>query len=136
LQAIIRTGIWSKQDPLAISRSENAIQKTAVIVDCFRNAQPCGPPLWGIQQIPSRDAEKRAMDVAVYGTYGIMEIVKGCSAVTAARKFVTLVEGINDHHATKTDPFPHKGLLKTDRLAQNQLEYASNRDYPPELCLF
>ncbi|MCG6451140.1 FAD-dependent oxidoreductase, partial [Vibrio parahaemolyticus] len=71
-------------------RTQRAIEHMSQFVPAFARAEVGGKPLFGAQQIPGDDATLRAADVTFEAHhYARIEVVKGSSALEAARKIVS-----------------------------------------------
>lgn len=75
------------------TRTENAIDGVAKYVPSFKSATVGGPPLFGAQQIPGKDASLRVGEVSFpYRSYARSEIVKASSALTVANQIIDKIQ--------------------------------------------
>ncbi len=87
LQRKLTSG-WSQ--PALVERTLKSIQHMSQFIPEFSYAEVGGSPLFGAQQIPGSDASLRAADVTFEAdNYARIEVVKGSSALEAARRIVS-----------------------------------------------
>jgi hypothetical protein len=127
---------WSEQ--ATRERTLRAIEHVGQFIPMYRQAQVCSKPLFGAQQIPGRDETLRAADVSFSGQqYARIEIVKGSSALEAARKIV-------DHwHLGSQRATPDTSIeqqhpvcisLRSEAVEAFAIRLAQSRSYPVELA--
>lgn len=140
LQQKIDSG-WSNQ--ASDARSCRAIEHIAQFIPVYTQAIPHGKPLYGAQQIPGEDATLRAADVTFEAQhYARLEIVKGSSALEAARKLVQHWALVPEEKQTSNDAesasierqHPISMALSADEVEQRAIALAVQRGYPTALA--
>lgn len=127
------------QTPDIAARTQDAIAHLARLLPAFGNAEVCGKPLYGAQQIPGSDPSLRAADVSFEGNhYARVEIVKASSALTAADRIVDKLAELGwlEHKAQPL--LPSLALTKdqsASEVEQEAVRLARERGYPDELAL-
>ncbi|WP_200796897.1 FAD-dependent oxidoreductase [Vibrio quintilis] len=135
LQAKLDDG-WEEQ---AIQvRTERAIAHVGQFIPDYCDAEVFGKPLFGAQQIPGHDATLRAADVSFSRHhYARMEIVKGSSALEAARKIVArwqLGDETDIDKGSIEQQHPVCTSLQAGEVEQFAIELAGSRNYPAGLA--
>jgi glycine/D-amino acid oxidase-like deaminating enzyme len=137
LQSKISTG-WSAE--ATQHRSQRAIDHLSQFIPSYQSATVSSKPLFGAQQIPGRDSTLRAADVSFSDdNYARIEIVKGSSALEAARKIVThwaLVDSsfVNDDERSIEALHPVSMSISEVAIEERAIELAKQREYPIELA--
>lgn len=140
LQQKMESG-WSNH--ASEERSRRAIEHIAQFIPAYAQANPNGKPLYGAQQIPGEDATLRAADVTFEEqNYARLEIVKGSSALEAARKLVqhwALAPGEkqtsnNAESASIERQHPISLALSADEIERRAIALAIQRGYPTALA--
>lgn len=125
---------WSNQ---ALSeRTLRAIKHMSQFVPEFACAEIGGSPLFGAQQIPGEDASLRAADVTFEANqYARIEVVKGSSALEAARKLVATWQ-LADVDAGLSIEQQHPVCLSfsEQQIEQKAIQLAEQRGYPIALA--
>ncbi|MEZ9231653.1 FAD-dependent oxidoreductase [Vibrio amylolyticus] len=124
------------QDDAMSSRTLKAITHMEQFIPSFGSALITAKPLYGAQQIPGEDATLRSTDVSFENhNYARVEVVKGSSALEAARKIVShwsLVDGPNQ---SIESIHPVSLSLSYAQVEEKATELAVSRAYPKELAL-
>lgn len=102
----------------------------------FSYAEVAGTPLFGAQQIPGEDASLRAADVTFEAShYARIEIVKGSSALEAAKKIVSTWQLINHVIPSSIEQqHPVSMSLTEQEVEQKAMQLAQKRGYPIALA--
>ena len=112
-------------------RTQSAINHIIDLIPTFTGAEPAGPPLFGIQQIPGTDASNRTADAAFSGEkYARVEIIKLSSALTAANKVARKLAALNYSVGEGNALTP----LSYDDVKVRAEEVASERGFPASLA--
>ncbi|MDF4792303.1 FAD-dependent oxidoreductase, partial [Vibrio parahaemolyticus] len=125
---------WSSQ---ALSeRTLRAIQHMSQFVPEFACAEVGGNPLFGAQQIPGVDASLRAADVTFEANqYARIEVVKGSSALEAARRLVSTWQLADvDSGLSIEQQHPVCLSFSEQQIEQKAIELAEQRGYPIALA--
>jgi len=121
---------WS--DEVKSKRTDAAIRHMSRFIPSFCEAEYGGKPLFGAQQIPGSDASLRASDVSFYGErYARLEIVKGSSAIEAARKVIKHIQTTFAIEVNCDGVTLSHGSEQVESLA---CQLAVQRGYPRELA--
>ncbi|CAM3892547.1 tRNA 5-methylaminomethyl-2-thiouridine biosynthesis bifunctional protein MnmC [Vibrio aerogenes CECT 7868] len=119
-------------------RTKRAIEHVGQFIPDYYQAEVLGKPLYGAQQIPGQDASLRAADVSFSSQhYARMEIVKGSSALEAARKIVDrwqLVPDSTPEVFSVEEQHPVCTSLHADEVEKLAVEMAEARNYPVGLA--
>lgn len=102
----------------------------------FGNAEYAGTPLFGAQQIPGDDVTLRAADVSFEANhYARLEVVKGSSALRAARQLVEVWQLRPTQTAFSTEnEHPLSMALTADQVEQHAITLTQERGYPTALA--
>jgi len=97
----VAKGAWKQA--MATARTLKARDLAAECVPGVAHASVAGAPLWGVQLIPSSCADQRVASLSFpldnaqgFGGYARVSIVKGISAVAAARRVLAWLEGAGE----------------------------------------
>jgi hypothetical protein len=135
LQAKLDKG-WAPE--VSEKRTKRAIEHVGQFIPGYSQAEALGKPLYGAQQIPGQDATLRAADVSFSNHhYARMEIVKGSSALEAARKIVErwqLVPGGSSEAVSVEELHPVCTSLNAAEVEKLAIELAESRNYPAGLA--
>jgi glycine/D-amino acid oxidase-like deaminating enzyme len=135
LQSKITTG-WT--DEATRSRSVRAIEHLSQFIPSYHSATVSSKPLFGAQQIPGSDSTLRAADVSFSaGNYARIEIVKGSSALEAARKIVThwsLINSADRGERSIETLHPVSMSLSAAEIEEKAIKLAQEREYPMALA--
>lgn len=116
-------------------RSVRAIEHVAQFIPGYQTAAPMGKPLYGAQQIPGDDATLRAADVTFEANgYARLEVVKGSSALEAARKLVQHWQLDDGDTASIEALHPVSLSLTADAIENQAIVLAEQRGYPSALA--
>nr|WP_172562839.1 FAD-dependent oxidoreductase [Vibrio furnissii] len=117
-------------------RTQRAIEHMSQFVPAFARAEVGGKPLFGAQQIPGDDATLRAADVTFEAHhYARIEVVKGSSALEAARKIVSEWQLANEDAAASIEAqHPVSMSLSAAQVECKALQLAQERGYPVALA--
>ncbi|MBL4304392.1 FAD-dependent oxidoreductase [Vibrio fluvialis] len=117
-------------------RTERAIEHMSQFVPDFARAEVGGKPLFGAQQIPGEDATLRAADVTFEARhYARIEVVKGSSALEAARKIVAEWQLADEQVADSIEAqHPVSMSLSAEQVERKALQLADERGYPQALA--
>ncbi|MDW6004599.1 FAD-dependent oxidoreductase [Vibrio mangrovi] len=117
-------------------RTRRAIDHVGRFIPDYSHALPAGKPLFGAQQIPGQDETLRAADVSFSGShYARIEIVKGSSALEAARKLVAYWRLAQDSSLKSIEQqHPVSLSLSGSMIEQVAIDLAQARGYPIELA--
>ncbi|NNN43797.1 MULTISPECIES: FAD-dependent oxidoreductase [Vibrio] len=120
---------WSAE--AVAKRTRRAIDHMSQFVPEFTFAEVAGTPLFGAQQIPGQDASLRAADVTFEPNhYARIEIVKGSSALEAARKIVTTWQLVaNSAPCSIEQQHPMSMRLTEQEVEQKAIQLAEKRGY-------
>ncbi|SHE69361.1 FAD-dependent oxidoreductase [Vibrio gazogenes] len=123
-------------DAVVEARTRHAIAHIGKFIPDYCRAYPDGKPLFGAQQIPGEDETLRAADVSFSGhNYARIEIVKGSSALEAARKLMSHWQlGHDSTSASIEQQHPISLSFDADRIEQFAIDLAQTRGYPIELA--
>jgi hypothetical protein len=92
--------------------------------------------LYGAQQIPGNDATLRSTDVSFEPhNYARVEVVKGSSALDAARKLVANWQLTGESFRSIEATHPVALSLTYNQVEQKAVELTIERAYPKELAL-
>lgn len=124
-------------DQTVVERSRRAIEHMARFVPGYHLASEYGTPLFGAQQIPGNDETLRAADVTFCGNnYARMEVVKGSSALEAAKKLVEQW-GLYDYGSQAIECLhPVNISWSLDEVEEKAKSLAQQRSYPVELAAY
>jgi hypothetical protein len=117
----------------SVRRAQAAIQSTADLQANFEaGGYLVGKPLLGVQCILGLDIEKRSSRALEYRAAAAMPIVKGISAVTAAREVIGFIK---THFAKQGLHSAEADLLSLNREKQRALavQLAQSVELPPEV---
>ncbi len=129
------TSGWDKQ--IVAERSRRAIDHMARFVPDYQFAVEYGTPLFGAQQIPGNDETLRAADVTFEGKhYARIEVVKGSSALEAARKLVEQWHLYDYQSRSIEELHPVSMSLDSKQVEAKAENMALSRDYPSELAQY
>lgn len=117
-------------------RTQRAIEHMSRLVPSFCNAQWAGIPLFGAQQIPGEDITLRAADVSFEANhYARLEVVKGSSALRAARQLVSVWQLKPDSAEQSIEAqHPYSMRLTAQQVEQYAIGLSQERGYPLELA--
>jgi hypothetical protein len=117
-------------------RTTKAICHIEQFIPSFGSAQMVAKPLYGAQQIPGSDASLRSTDVSFESkNYARVEVVKGSSALGAARKIVANWNLVNENKRSVEMLHPIALSLSYEQVEVKAVEMARSREYPEELAL-
>lgn len=124
---------WDESEIKA--RTENSIDYIAKFVPSFGSATVGGPPLFGAQQIPGDDVNRRVGEVSFPSKfYARSEIIKASSALTVANEIIDKIEEENIttilKKSIKNSLLDSVSKKDIDKLAS---ELAIKRGYPKAL---
>ncbi|SJZ42850.1 oxidoreductase [Vibrio cincinnatiensis] len=125
---------WSLES--LTKRTQQAIDHMSQFIPEFSYAEVAGTPLFGAQQIPGEDASLRAADVTFEANhYARIEIVKGSSALEAAKKIVSTWQLINHVIPSSIEQqHPVSMSLTEQEVEQKAMQLAQKRGYPVALA--
>ncbi|MCL9783200.1 FAD-dependent oxidoreductase [Vibrio sp. S4M6] len=134
---------WTER--VAEERTDKAIRHLSRFIPEYSTAERLGKPLYGAQQIPGDNVTLRAADVSFVGEdYARMEVVKGSSAVEAAKKIierwglrVAHQHDVHQHDYLSNDQLTQHEVtvsLNAEQVENRAVELAIQRNYPPELA--
>ncbi|ENM5766661.1 FAD-dependent oxidoreductase [Vibrio mimicus] len=117
-------------------RTQRAIEHMSRFVPAFGNAEYAGTPLFGAQQIPGDDVTLRAADVSFEANhYARLEVVKGSSALRAARQLVEVWQLRPTHTAFSIEnEHPLSMALTAEQVEQHAITLTQERGYPTALA--
>lgn len=122
-------------ESIIAQRSEKAIKHMSNFIPSYHSAQTFGRPLYGAQQIPGSDETLRAADVTFEGEhYARVEVVKGSSALEAAKKLVEQWDLYDYRDASIEQLHPVSMALTLKQIETKAKQLASVRDYPEQLA--
>lgn len=132
---LIKTLNQGWDESVAKERSLRAVRHIGQYVPDYHSADYYALPLYGAQQIPGRDDSLRAADVSFEANhYARIEVVKGSSALEAARKVVTQW-GLYDYRGASIEALhPVCTRLVASDVEQEAKRIAIERGYPAELA--
>ncbi|MGF1719393.1 FAD-dependent oxidoreductase [Vibrio kyushuensis] len=129
----INTG-WP--DDVMAERTLKAVHHMEQFIPSFGSAEMVAKPLYGAQQIPGTDSTLRSTDVSFEPqNYARIEVVKGSSALEAARKLVTNWGLKQDTKASVEELHPVSLSLSYQDVETKAKELAAARSYPIELAM-
>ena len=124
---------WPNEERL--ERTYKAIRHMQQFIPSYQTATERGQPLFGAQQIPGEDDTLRAADVTFAGdNYARIEIVKGSSALEAARKIVEHWQLFHYEAQSIEDLHPISMQLTMADVEEKAQQFALARQYPIELA--
>ncbi len=117
-------------------RTMRAIQHMSRFVPSFDNAEFAGTPLFGAQQIPGDDVTLRAADVSFEANqYARLEVVKGSSALRAARQLVAVWQLKPDAGELSIETeHPCSMAFTAQQVEQQAIRLCHARGYPAALA--
>ncbi|CSB07236.1 oxidoreductase [Vibrio cholerae] len=117
-------------------RTVRAIQHMSRFVPSFDNAEFAGKPLFGAQQIPGDDVTLRAADVSFEANqYARLEVVKGSSALRAARQLVAVWQLKPDAGELSIETeHPCSMAFTAQQVEQQAIRLCHARGYPAALA--
>ncbi|KII75979.1 FAD-dependent oxidoreductase [Vibrio renipiscarius] len=132
-------------ESVRVARSNRAIEHMSRFVPDYASAIEFGTPLYGAQQIPGSDDTLRAADVSFSEkNYARIEVVKGSSALEAAKKIVSqwqLVQSVAEEAGTAAGAnrsieaiHPISCALSEQQVVEKAQQLAVERGYPIELA--
>lgn len=125
-------------DEAVAIHTTRAIDYLSQFIPQFKSAVVESKPLFGAQQIPGDDERLRAADVSFEGQhYARMEVVKGSSALEAAKKVVehwALSSVIAGEKMSIEELHPVSQRLDPVLIERKAIELAQQRHYPIELA--
>lgn len=126
------------------SRTQKSIEHIAQFIPSFNSALLGGDPLFGAQQIPGIDPDKRVADVSFSGNnYARTEIVKASSALDAAdliidklieKKLLNQKKLKHSKQLMKSHYFPITESLPLNLITEKAELLARERNYPVDLA--
>ncbi|WP_070966672.1 FAD-dependent oxidoreductase [Vibrio sonorensis] len=126
---------WTEQ--VANERTGKAIAHMSQMIPDYASATPLGTPLFGAQQIPGQDDTLRSADVTFEkDDYARVEVVKGSSALEAARKMVSTWKLYQYSSESIEELHPVTLKLTAQEIESRAEELATQRGYPKELAKF
>ncbi len=134
LESKIKQG-WLESE--RIERTHKAIKHMSQFIPQYQTATELGKPLFGAQQIPGEDDTLRAADVTFAGdNYARVEIVKGSSALEAARKIVEQW-ALYEYDGQSIEVLhPQSMMLSAQAVETRAEQMAVAREYPVELAQY
>ncbi|QIL86851.1 FAD-dependent oxidoreductase (plasmid) [Vibrio sp. HDW18] len=117
-------------------RTQSAVEHMSRFVPAFSSAQWAATPLFGAQQIPGDDVTLRAADVSFEANqYARLEVVKGSSALRAARQLVAhwQLHPTEQRLAIEAE-HPVSLALTAEQVEQHALSLSQARGYPVALA--
>ncbi|WGV98214.1 FAD-dependent oxidoreductase [Vibrio sp. YMD68] len=125
---------WSNE--ATMERTSRAIGHMEQFIPTFGSATKLSKPLYGAQQIPGSDATLRSTDVTFEEqNYARVEVVKGSSALDAAKKLVAHWSLCLAKESSIENTHPTALALSYQDVETKALELAIERSYPKELAL-
>ncbi|SDH00699.1 FAD dependent oxidoreductase [Vibrio xiamenensis] len=122
-------------DDERLDRTNKAIAHMQQFIPSYQTATEQGKPLFGAQQIPGEDDTLRAADVTFADhNYARIEIVKGSSALEAARKIVEQWQLFDYQERSIESLHPSSMQLTLAEVEQKAEQFALERQYPIELA--
>lgn len=133
LQQKIRYG-WASE--AQHQRTQRAIQHMSQFIPEFTFAEVGGKPLFGAQQIPGEDASLRAADVSFEANhYARIEVVKGSSALEAARKILAVWQLSSEKQGQSIEQQHPVSMSWTEQQVEEKaIQLAEQRGYPTALA--
>ncbi|WP_295891230.1 FAD-dependent oxidoreductase [uncultured Vibrio sp.] len=123
-------------DEAMSERTSKAITHMEQFIPSFSSAIIAAKPLYGAQQIPGEDATLRSTDVSFESrNYARVEVVKGSSALEAARKIVANWKLTTHSNQSIETLHPVSLSLTYHQVEAKAVELAVTREYPEELAL-
>ncbi|MCK6263895.1 FAD-dependent oxidoreductase [Vibrio sp. ZSDE26] len=123
-------------DEVMSERTSKAIHHMGQFIPSFDNAKMVAKPLFGAQQIPGNDATLRSTDVSFESqNYARIEVVKGSSALEAAKKLVSHWQLSLPNNDSIEEQHPVSLSLDYQQVEEKARQLADERAYPQELAL-